>query len=74
MDAIGFVLRGVRMSAGGKPRRTTVKVSGSPSRKDAAAPGWFFFKLAGKREQLAFGLHRPLGAIGGPAGAALRRR
>ncbi|VBA34990.1 hypothetical protein LAUMK35_05838 [Mycobacterium pseudokansasii] len=35
-----LVERTVRARAGGTPRRSTVSVSSSPSRRDAAAPGW----------------------------------
>ena len=35
-----FVVRSVRCKAPVRPRRCTVSVSSSPSRMDAAAPGW----------------------------------
>src|SRR6266540_3289250 len=40
IDSMLFVLRRVRASVGGTPRRSTVSVSARPSRSDAAAPGW----------------------------------
>jgi hypothetical protein len=40
IDSIELVLRNVRARVGGTPRRPMVKVSASPSRRLAAAPGW----------------------------------
>jgi hypothetical protein len=65
MLSMGFVLRTVRRSVGGKPRRMTAKVSASPSRRDAATPGRLLSRPR-PGEQLAFGLHCRVRAIGGP--------
>jgi len=40
IDSMLFVDLSVRASVGGTPSRPMVRVSASPSRKDAAAPGW----------------------------------
>jgi hypothetical protein len=66
MLSMGFVERTVRCSVGDKPRRMTVKVAASPPRRDAAAPGVASLELVGQGEQLAFGLHCRLRAVGGP--------
>ena len=74
MLSIGLCCAWCASSVGGRPRRVTVKVSASPSRREAAALGWFFFRLASQREQLRFRLDGALRAVGGPAGAAPRGR
>jgi hypothetical protein len=40
IDSMVFVERSVRARVGGTPNRSTVRVSASPSRRLAAAPGW----------------------------------
>src|SRR5438094_10534998 len=53
IDSIGLVERNVRARVGGTPSRSTVSVSGRPSRSDAAAPGWVLSNSEAKLTALA---------------------
>src|SRR5213080_4761986 len=64
IDSMLLVERSVRARVGGTPRRSTVSVSVSPSRSDAAAPGWVPVQLTGEGLELGLGGQRGLGVVG----------
>jgi hypothetical protein len=53
IDSMALVERSVRANVGATPRRVTVRVSNSPSRRLAAAPGWLLARLVARASSAA---------------------
>ncbi len=64
MDSRALVERSVRVNVGGRSKRSTVRVSASPSRRLPAAPGYVFVQLLGQRLQQRLPLQRGSGVVG----------
>src|SRR5262249_48861117 len=64
IDSMLLVLRSVRATVGGTPRRSTVNVSDRPSRSDAAAPGWARSSSLASASSWGLGGQGGLGVVG----------
>src|SRR6202011_1209657 len=62
IDSTGFDVVSVLASRPSMPRRATVNISSSPSRSDAAAPGWLFSSCAAR----LFALRSPVSGSAWP--------
>jgi hypothetical protein len=66
IDSMVLVDLSVRARVGGTPSLPMVRVSASPSRKDAVALGWEEVQLAGQCPQFGLGDQRIGDVVGGP--------